>query len=536
MPLLNEDWLCKKSRVVDDFLPLVQLLMPLSLFDPVVPEQRLHPNVVRLREEPGAEPTRLMMEYVFASLAGLTDGNFVEQFQTTGFDARVFELFLHAYFTSIDAHIGRAHERPDYIVTRNGLTIAVEATTANPTQVPGVPPAVVTGVDLQALVDEDEQQRRERTENEIPIRVGSALFSKLGKEYWKLPHVSNRPLVFAIEPFHAHDSLLFSSAPISQYLYGIRQTGSHDADGRLVIDTQPVATHQQGAKVIPSGFFMLPGAEYVSAVLFTNAGSVGKFTRMGYQAGFHRGNVTVVRFGEAWDPDPDAAKAESFMYRMDEDPRDEPWGSGIEVFHNPHALLPIPDDFFADAIQTRLEDGAPVSLLPRFAPFFSVTQRMHWDFESLAPVEERSGGVGTILRTEFDAYDPVRPPYEAGIVPFSEVAWFADEPRRVLGTITRWHGQEDYGLIVLGPDEQGKWRAIDMDSEYPSLDAAALELIRRMKEVSASGQIFERGMRSQRIARPTISFSSRAPHTESQRSWRNAGSRSMRNRTGGCGS
>lgn len=31
-----------------------------------------------------------------------------------------------------EAEIGRADERPDYIVTRNGLTVAVEATTAPP--------------------------------------------------------------------------------------------------------------------------------------------------------------------------------------------------------------------------------------------------------------------------------------------------------------------------------------------------------------------------------------------------------------------
>jgi len=67
-------------------------------------------------------------------------------------------------------------------------------------------------------------------------------------------------------------------------------------------------------------------------------------------------------------------------------------------------------------------------------------------------------------------------------------AWFADEPQRVLGAVTRGHDQEKYGVVVLGPDEHGKWRAIDMNSEYPSLDAAALELIKGMEEVSASGR------------------------------------------------
>lgn len=458
------------------------------LFDPVVPENRLHPSVVHLRSDPGAEPTRLMMEHVFASLAGLADNNFVEQFQTTGFDARVFELFLHAYFESIGAQIGRAHERPDYLVTRNGLTVAVEATTANPTQVRGAPPPLITGVDPRAVVEEDEDRRRERIEQELPIRVGGALFSKLEKRYWDLPHVRDRPLVFAVAPFHAHDALLFSSAGISRYLYGIQQSGRHDAAGRLVIDTEPVVSHQLGAKTIPSNFFMQPGAEHVSAVLYTNAGSVSKFTRMGYQAGLHRGNVNVVRFGVAWDPDPNAVEGVEFEYRMDEDPGEEPWGSGIEVFHNPGALHPIQDDFFEDAIQTRLENGAPTSLMPEFAPFSSITRRTRLVLESLAPVEDRPGGVGTILRAEFDRFEPERPAYKSGDFPFGEVAWFADEARRVLGTVLRWHGMERYGFAILGRDERGQWRAIDYEDGYASLDGAARAIVGRMDRFSATGQ------------------------------------------------
>lgn len=151
--------------------------MPQLLFKPIVPESRLHPSFVHLRDDAGAEPTRLMMEHVFASLGGMEDGNFVEQFQTTGFDARVFELFLHAYFTSIDTEIGRVADRPDFMLTRGGVTVAVEATTANPTQVPGAQPPLTTGLGPLDDEDEDEQRRRERVYEEIPVRVGGPLFS-----------------------------------------------------------------------------------------------------------------------------------------------------------------------------------------------------------------------------------------------------------------------------------------------------------------------------------------------------------------------
>lgn len=60
------------------------------------------------------------------------DGNLVEQFQTRGFDARTFEIYLHALFTEAGHVIDRSHDRPDFMITRDGLTVAVEAVTANP--------------------------------------------------------------------------------------------------------------------------------------------------------------------------------------------------------------------------------------------------------------------------------------------------------------------------------------------------------------------------------------------------------------------
>ncbi|MDB4876963.1 MAG: glycosaminoglycan attachment protein [Gemmatimonadetes bacterium] len=435
-----------------------------------------------------------MMEEVFAACREHLDCNFVEQFQTTGFDARLFELFLFAYFKSIGADVERAAERPDYLVCRNGTTVAVEATTANPTQRPGETPKLITGVDLRALVDEDEQARVERSQQELPIRLGSALYSKLNKRYWKLPHVKGRALVLAIQPFYSHDSLLFSSAGIAQYLYGIRQTGRHDEQGKLVIDTAEVEEHQLAEKKIPSNFFAQPETEHISAVLYTNVAAVSKFTRMGYQAGLHRGNVLVSRRGAAWDPDPNAKEAAQFSYRLDEDPGPEPWGSGVEVFLNPRALHSLPEFFFDDAIQTSLKDGVPVSLLKQFVPFVSITQRLTLKLDSLAPVEDRRGHVGTILRREFDAFQPKRPPYKSGEVPFSEVAWFADAERRLIGTVFRWHGQERYGVAILGPDEAGRWRAIDTAGDVSSLDVAAKVAIARMQQIVGTGEtVFPQG-------------------------------------------
>jgi hypothetical protein len=426
-----------------------------------------------------------MMEEVFESF-GAADKNFVEQFQTTAFDARVFELFLQGYFTNSGFQIERASERPDYLVTRDGLTVAVEATTANPTDVPGahrVPKVVSVWNAPRRTVAEI----KERGDHEIPIRFGSALYSKLKKRYWDLPHVRGRPLVIAIEGFDAQDALLFSSAGLTQYLYGLRQSFRRDGKGQLLIDTEPVTVHRLGEKEIPSQFFALPEAEHISAVLFTNSGIFGKFTRMGYQAGLHRGNVLVMRRGLEYDPDPDAALPQEFAYRLDEVPGEEPWGSGIEIFHNPRAVHPVPREFFVDAVQTYVENEAPVSYMPPFVPMASITASLYLDYDSLRPVEHREDGVGTILRREFEARNLVRPAYGTEEFPFGEVAWFSDSERSTVGTVLRWHGQEQYGYVVLRPDPEACWRAVQFDDGLPSLDAAAQEICRHIRQIAATG-------------------------------------------------
>src|SRR5208337_3856216 len=105
---------------------------PRDLFVPLVPEDRLHAGFDDLRTGNYAEPARLMMNQVYRDFPD-PDGNFAEQLQTAGFDARTFELYLFAYLSASRFVIHRNHPNPDFIVMRSGVTCAIEATTANPT-------------------------------------------------------------------------------------------------------------------------------------------------------------------------------------------------------------------------------------------------------------------------------------------------------------------------------------------------------------------------------------------------------------------
>jgi hypothetical protein len=183
-----------------------------TLFEPIVGKKKLNSRFEHLRTAPTSEAARLMLDEIFQDFKD-SDGNFLEQFQTTGFDARFFELYLYAYFSRSGYRVDRNHENPDFLVERNGTVVAVEATTVNASSSGAV---AKSGRKIEELTEEE---RREYTLNELPIRFGSVLLSKLRKQYWSLPHCIRLPFIIAVEAFHDKGSLEFSDTALASYLY-----------------------------------------------------------------------------------------------------------------------------------------------------------------------------------------------------------------------------------------------------------------------------------------------------------------------------
>jgi len=227
-----------------------------SLFRSIVSDDKLDDRFRLVRDNWTHHSTRMMMDEVFATFQDV-DGNFVEQFQSTGFDARTWELYLHAGFTRSGFGVQHVGAAPDFMLTRSGVTAAVEATTCNP---PGGGPRPNPS-NPTFLSDPEEAEARQR--HIAPIRYGSALTSKLKKAYWNLPHVAGKPFVLAIEPFYDAKALALSGSSLAMYLYG--RTDVLDVSRPRGIRPEPVDTHTLGPKTIPSGFFQLPESEHVSA-------------------------------------------------------------------------------------------------------------------------------------------------------------------------------------------------------------------------------------------------------------------------------
>ncbi len=328
--------------------------MGLNLFEHLAPDETLHPQFLKTRDDSLMAPARSTLSEIALTMSD-PDGNFVQQFQTHGFDARTFELYLHALFTEAGHTLDRNHNRPDFLISRDGLTVAVEAVTANPTPrkdyqpyelFPRVPPRTA-------------EEAMRFLKQEVAIKFGSPLYSKMQKKYWTLPHVAGKPFVIAIENFHG-GGLNLSATSISQYLFGIDHRHFFDDGGNLVVEGNAILKHE-GSKVIPSNFFGLPDAHHVSGILFSNAGTVPKFGRIGQQGHYRSKATRMVRSGTCWDPNPNAISPQVFAYEVgDLDMPTEPWRDGSVFIHNPYALHPLPAEWIGASAEENLSEGDTV--------------------------------------------------------------------------------------------------------------------------------------------------------------------------------
>lgn len=294
------------------------------------------------------------------------DGNFVEQFQTTGFDARLWELFLQAYLRNAGFVVTRPRPAPDFLATRDGITCAIEATTAN---------ADPLGDDVRLRPDSPRAEFRqyyvERLLNAYPIRIGSPLFSKLRRGYWSFPEVAGRPFVLALGDLSGWGVGAGAALPI--YLYGLHSYWAVDQDNRVMVVVEDLSKHQVGKKEVPSGFFRQEGAENISAVLFSCTGTVSKFNRLAVQQGYAEKDVVMLHGGLRYDHAADAVGPIGFCYNVAEREAPEPWGEGVSLFHNPYAIHKMPLGVFPAVAEHELIDGVPQSHIPDFHPLASKT-------------------------------------------------------------------------------------------------------------------------------------------------------------------
>lgn len=94
-------------------------------------------------------------------------------------------------------------------------------------------------------------------------------------------------------------------------------------------------------------------------------------------------------------------------------------------------------------------------------------------------------GIKTLTRNEFDGFKPMR---AAGIEALiQEKEWFRDDASNILGAVLFDKTDKDWSFVIMGRDEKGKFRAIELDASIRTQDDARKKLMAKMSELEAKG-------------------------------------------------
>lgn len=323
----------------------------MDFFATVAKESKLHTRFKYLRDSSSAVAARRVIEIAMRWYEN-QDGSYIEQFQTTGFDARVWELYLWAVLRESGHRVEQPKPAPDFLARGMDGDFYVEATTANPP-----PPS------MAVPLPKTDEEIFEYVHNYLPTRFSGPLHAKLSdKGYWQREGFDlTIPFVVAIQDFHQDLSMTWSQSALFEYLYGVR-IEEVESNGTVQKVEVPVNLLKWGTKELPSGFFKLPESGHISAVAFNAAGTLTKFNRMGIAAGLGDPNVTAVHKGRRFSKD-NTGVEEEFSQRVDEG-YEEDWVDGLTVFHNPNALHPLPFEALPGAAHVFEEDGLHRELAP----------------------------------------------------------------------------------------------------------------------------------------------------------------------------
>lgn len=317
-----------------------------DLFTPIVPDERQHPQFRDLMRSSCHEEARALLSELMGRM-GDPNGNFIRHFQGDGFHSRLFELASFAYLEHAQLIIDRSHEQPDFLASSDGLEIAVECVTANPST------GQAADISLREMVQLSDDEVFEKVNREFPRRIAKILSRKLAHAYHELPQCRGKPLVLMIAPFFEAGSVFYTDDALFYPLFG--------------------APEPEFEIVRP--FFQRPGAETVSAILYCNQFTVPRFLRLATNFAVPDA-PRVTRHGTCYLATNDydySLKDFSYLVGTEGTPK-ETWSDGVTVFENPHALLPLPRDFLPATSHVSVREGSVYREIRGFHPVVSFTQ------------------------------------------------------------------------------------------------------------------------------------------------------------------
>lgn len=138
-----------------------------DLFNTKLPVNQQHPAFHMLCSRSHWVPARAIMSEMMRHYVDV-DGNFAEQFQTTAFDSRIWELYLYAALLELGLFVNKEHEAPDFEVHDGRSKVFIEAVIVGPRPPPDRPK---NGMPRMRTPEEIKELLKTR----VPIRFGSAV-------------------------------------------------------------------------------------------------------------------------------------------------------------------------------------------------------------------------------------------------------------------------------------------------------------------------------------------------------------------------
>lgn len=99
------------------------------------------------------------------------DGIFIRDFQSDAFNSRLFELNLNAVFYELDFEMNREYNQPDFLLSKFGVEIAVEAVSIAEAEAP---------LERKVINDEQMDELRKHVLNVMPFKFARSLLKKSG--------------------------------------------------------------------------------------------------------------------------------------------------------------------------------------------------------------------------------------------------------------------------------------------------------------------------------------------------------------------
>jgi hypothetical protein len=313
-------------------------------------------DVFKVLQMPSHHRAAWVLNQLYLALPN-PDRNWASDCQTANFHTRIWEAQLLAAFREQGLLVTQPVESPDFhIANRLGGEAWVEAVTANP----AVPYNHVNSPNTRPP-----EGRDALFFGPAALRFAKTLGNKLDRRYHQMPHVQGKSFMIALADFHAPGSMLWSREGLIGYLYGQGAEVTGEGASRVA---QPVsASHLLAPAAFPAGLFANDRHAELSAVIFSNACSIGKMNRVMISAGADPNGLRYTRVGRFFDRNPGAFEGIPFCldvagdeYRRLWPQGYEPWSAEMEVFHNPFARHPVAFDLLPEATHWFEQDGEQV--------------------------------------------------------------------------------------------------------------------------------------------------------------------------------